>query len=343
MAKNKKPTISDIAEKSGYSKTAVSFAFNNPERIGKVARDKILETAKELNYYPDPFARSFSLGEHRSIGFLLPQSMEIVLQNTYTAGLIRGVGSITELHDYTLTLIPPIRSSISNAIKNAPVDALIGLGIFIDKELEEIIKYRSIPLVIIDGVKGNGITLNIDDVAAAELQMSAALSRGHRKITVISLPDNIYALSAPEGIANITNRRLKGYSIALEKFGMSLCDVQIIKTEATIEDGRNFGSAVIEEDMPTCFVCMSDVVAMGVISAIRERGFKCPEDVSVIGFDGIIDKDFTSIDLASICQSPLQKGKKAAELVFDILEGKKVSKDNLISFSFNLGSTLKKV
>ena len=75
MKSIKKTTISDIARETGYSKTTVSFAFNSPSRISQEARDKILEVAKRLEYTPDPMARNFSLGRHKSIGFLLPQSL----------------------------------------------------------------------------------------------------------------------------------------------------------------------------------------------------------------------------------------------------------------------------
>ena len=58
--KSKRITIADIAQKSGYSKTAVSFAFNCPERISRDAVEKILKIAQELDYFPDPMARNFS-------------------------------------------------------------------------------------------------------------------------------------------------------------------------------------------------------------------------------------------------------------------------------------------
>ena len=79
MKSSKKPTSSDIARETGYSKTTVSFAFNSPSRISQEARDKILEVAKRLEYTPDPMARNFSLGRHKSIGFLLPQLIMLLL------------------------------------------------------------------------------------------------------------------------------------------------------------------------------------------------------------------------------------------------------------------------
>ena len=101
--KAKRVTIQDIAEKSGYSKTAVSFAFNSPDRISKEAVEKILQTAKDLDYIPDPMARNFSLGRHMSIGFLLPQIFQESLQNPYTLSVIRAIGNVCQSHGYMLS------------------------------------------------------------------------------------------------------------------------------------------------------------------------------------------------------------------------------------------------
>ena len=138
--KAKRVTIQDIARKSGYSKTSVSFAFNSPERISKEAVEKILRTAKELDYIPDPMARNFSLGRHMSIGFLLPQIFQESLQNPYMISVVRAIGSICESRGYTLTLVPPLHSSVTEAIKNATVDGIITMGLRIDKSIREVLR-----------------------------------------------------------------------------------------------------------------------------------------------------------------------------------------------------------
>ena len=109
--KAKRITIQDIAEKTGYSKTAVSFAFNSPSRISKKAAEKILKAAKELDYIPDPMARNFSLGRHMALGFLLPQRVEASLGNPYIQSVISGIAEVCQKRGYMLTLIPPLHSS----------------------------------------------------------------------------------------------------------------------------------------------------------------------------------------------------------------------------------------
>lgn len=338
----KRTTIADIARVSGYSKTSVSFAFNFPERIGKEAREKILQVAKELNFTPDPMARNFSKGKHMSIGFLLPQRLEDSLSNPYTQEVIKGIGTICEEHGYTLTLIPPLFSSIPEAIKNATVDGLIALGFFFNKKIDEAFNLRNLPVVIIDGTGENGmISVGIDDTKAAELELEKVLSYGHRDIAIISLPDDAYAASTPEETRTICKKRKLGYQRTMQRYGLKLEDIILTSCGATLSDGKITAKAILEEKQPSCFVCMSDIVALGVINAIKEAGLSVPDDISVVGFDGILDSHLIGIDLTTIVQSATEKGSLAAKLLFKKLEEQEVQAENYIEYSFNIGATLK--
>ena len=132
LMKVKRTTIQDIADKTGYSKTAVSFAFNSPSRISKEAVEAILKAAEELDYIPDPMARNFSLGKHMSLGFLLPQRVEYTLMNPYMQEVIRGIAEVCQEHGYMLTLIPPLHSSVIEAVKNATAEGEEPMKILVD-------------------------------------------------------------------------------------------------------------------------------------------------------------------------------------------------------------------
>lgn len=342
MAKAKRATISDIAEKSGYSKTAVSFAFNCPHRISASARDRILEIAKELDYIPDPMARNFSLGRHMSIGFLLPQALESSLDNPFTQQIIMGMGEICNEHGYVITLIPPYKSSIPDAIKNATVDGIIAMGIFFDPVITEVMRRRSLPAVAIDGTgQDSAVNVTIDDEQAAFDQMKAVLECGHRNISIVSLPDDAYAAVTPEKVSTTAERRMNGYIRALSEYSIDIDSVAIAKCDTTLKAGKETALDLMASSSPTCFVCMSDIVAMGVRSAIIEKGFNCPDDISVIGFDGIINPELTGVDLTTIIQDPREKGRKAAELAFALIRGEEPEQKHLVSYSFHNGETLK--
>jgi alanine racemase len=86
--------IKDIAQKAGVSKTAVSFAFNNPSRLSEATVQQILAIAEEMGYSPDPVARSMSTGRTGTIGLLLPQSMPEIVRNPYFPEFLEGIGEV---------------------------------------------------------------------------------------------------------------------------------------------------------------------------------------------------------------------------------------------------------
>lgn len=135
-------TIRDIAEKAGVSKTAVSFAFNNPERISTQTRSRIRQIAEELGYVPDPVARTLARRRIGSIGLLLPQSVAEVFRNPYMAELLQGIGAVCQREGLTVSLIPPVKGMISLAIRSAMVDALILVGIGLDRGVGRLLGFR---------------------------------------------------------------------------------------------------------------------------------------------------------------------------------------------------------
>lgn len=346
MKREGKTTIADIARKSGYSKTAVSFAFNNPNRISKEAFDTIMKVAKDLSYIPDPMARNFLTGKHYSIGFLLPQVSASSLNNPYTLGVMRGIAKICEEKGYNLTIIPPLHSSIPEAVKSATVDGLITMGHALTEDIHEILKTRGLPIVAIDGAEGKDVSsVYVDDEAAAEMACQKAIDLGHRNFAIIALKDSHYA--SRSALENSTSRkRMRGYRQALEKNGLEFDKhVKLYSSEATWTDGLQVGKKIFSElGETTCILSMADIIALGVIKSAEEFGLSIPEDCSVIGFDDIKEVSSMYIELTTVRQSADEKGEKAAEALFDIIDNDETEvKSYAIPYGFVERKTLKRI
>jgi DNA-binding LacI/PurR family transcriptional regulator len=316
----KRPTIKDLARESGYSKTAVSFAFNDPSRISKKAREVILSTADTLGYIPDPMARNFSLRRHLSIGFLLPGTIPYSMRNPYTLQVIQGIGSVCQRYGYTLTLIPPLHESLIEAVRSAAVDGLITLGMQIGMDIVDVMKNRKIPFVTIDGTPSEGMpSVNIQDEMAAYRIMKLVLEQGHRNIMIVSLHEE-------ECKASIPRRRKRGYERALHEYGLSLYaengTVYQMVSECTLEDGRHAGQMIAKmKDKITAIVTMSDIVAIGCILSLKEQGLQVPNDISVVGFDNIGEAQLITPALTTVDQIAKEKGLLAAESLFRMING----------------------
>src|SRR5438034_1446499 len=89
-------TIADVASAAGVSKTAVSFAFNNPERLGQATLERVLGVAHDLGYTPHPPARALSMRRSGTIGVLIPQRPPPVFANPFVRQLIQGLGELRE-------------------------------------------------------------------------------------------------------------------------------------------------------------------------------------------------------------------------------------------------------
>jgi DNA-binding LacI/PurR family transcriptional regulator len=333
--KMKRPTIKDIARESGYSKTAVSFAFNDPSRISEKACNQILETAERLGYIPDPMARNFSLRRHLSIGFLLPQVIRYSLQNPYAQQVLLGIGGVCEKYGYTLTLIPPLNESVTEAVRNAAVDGLITMGMQVDMDIVSVMKTRLIPYVTIDGTPDEDMpSVNIDDEMASYELMRTVLESGHRNICIISLGQDIFAEKATK--MSLPQRRMEGFRKALEEVGIPLEEVPILVSEPTLADGKLRGKEILAfEKRPTCVVSMSDIVAIGCIVSWNEAGLSVPVDISIAGFDNIDGASCISPHLTTVDQPAQEKGRLAAEALFNM-----INKETLQSVHIQMPYTL---
>ena len=319
LDRKKKVTVEDIAKASGYSMASVSFAFNKPERVGEETRAHILKVAGDLGYIPDPGARSFVTGKHRAIGFLLPHKSDYTLSNPHILGIIRGVVRICEQNNYTLSILPPVRSSIDEAIRNAEVDGFLTVGLTITDGIRYSFASRDLPLVTIGGDNSNDYAnINIDEEAAGKLIVQKAIEKGHRAFVFVTLENpGIGDYYESSGIS----RRIKGYRSALDAAGIDLDECSVVPSSSTIQGGM-------------------DITSIGILKRAEDLRIKIPGDFSLVSFDGL-DESYYRYDLSTIVQSPEAKGMAAANALFSMINGSEEPRLNItIPFEYNEGSTL---
>jgi len=182
-------TISDVAMAAGVSKTAVSFAFNNPEKLGHATVERVLQVADGLGYAPHPAARALSLRRSGTIGVLIPQRLSTVFANAFLSELLQGLGELCEKHDLSVLLVPPLDGSLEGAIRAASVDGFVSLGLSSNDRALETLERLGIPTVLVDADgSANHPTVNVDDAGGAEAAARHLLKLGHRDIAVIGLP-----------------------------------------------------------------------------------------------------------------------------------------------------------
>lgn len=318
-----KVTINDIAREAGVSKTAVSFAFNDPTQLATTTVEHIHEVAERLGYSPDPIARSMTTRRTNALGLLLPQDIATAMLNPFYAQLIRGIGHVCNDAGKTLMIVPPLWGSRLKAIPHATVDGFIVVGLETDRGEVVMLRRRRVPFVIVDSVAPDDVPgVNVDDRSGARAAMRHVLERGHRNIGVVCIESG-----KPGGRKEYTGtlgERLTGYCTALDELGISADDPRVCFVEApsSWEGGRKAFETLWEyEHRPTAIVTMSDILAIGVLETARNFGLNLPEELSIIGFDDLPDARLMRPPLTTVRQPVEEKGRLAAEMLVAAIDG----------------------
>jgi len=321
-----RPRIADVAREAGVSKTAVSFAFNNPDRLSTETASRIREIADSLGYRPHPVARMLTQRQTMTLGVLTPQALSAIFSNPFFPLFSEGVAQVAEERGYGLHFISPLGGSLATALSRATVDGVVAVGLSAAHPEVEQIRGAGLPMVLVDSEDlAEHSSVVVDDERGARSAAEHLLELGHREVLVIAVEGPRDGTSEPapagSGSENVTRRRLGGYRAALAAAGVELAPEAVVAGRASIEGGAAaFHRAWAGGLRPTAVLAMSDAMAIGAMSAARELALRVPDDLSVVGFD--------DVDLAALVEPPLttvhqpirQKGSDAVRLLLAEVE-----------------------
>lgn len=322
-ARGRRVTAADVAEAAGVSRTAVSFAYNQPTRLAETTREHILKVADELGYRPDTLGRMLSSRTTAALGVLLPQPIPDVMENPYYAQFIVGVGQICDRDGMTLLLVPPLRDSMLKAIPYAAVDGFIVCGLETDRGEVAELRRRRIPFVLVDSERlEDAPSVEVSDRDGAEAMMRHLLELGHRRITVLAFeagPDR-----PQRGYRGPLGRRVEGITAALADHGMTIdgADIDIVETPANRAGGYKAGREILTgKRPPTAIFALSDIIATGALDAAHDLGIEIPREVSIAGYDDQPEAAWVRPRLTTVQQAIESKGRVAADFLTAEIRG----------------------
>jgi len=321
-----RPRIADVAREAGVSKTAVSFAFNNPERLSLETADRIREVAENLGYRPHPVARMLTQRRTMTLGVLTPQALSVIFSNPFFALFNEGIARAAEERGYELHFISPMHGSLVTAMGRATVDGVVVVGLGAEHPEVGQVRNAGLPIVLVDSddLPEHGSVV-VDDEGGARAAAVHLIELGHRDILVLAVEaPQAVAADAPETTlgsrdeAAVTVRRLRGYERAFEAAGLVLDPASVVAGRASIDGGAaTFQRAWAMGRRPTAVLAMGDAMALGAIRAARELGLHVPRDLSVVGFDDIDLASHVDPALTTVHQPIRQKGFEAARLLLE--------------------------
>ncbi|MFZ6992656.1 substrate-binding domain-containing protein [Curtobacterium sp. RRHDQ66] len=329
-----RPTLAAVARAAGVAASTASLAFSGSGPVSEETRARVLAVAASMGYDgPDPRARSLRRGRSGVIGVVMDERLSDAFRDPVNVLTLDGIAEVAGEAGASLLLV---RSPLDDErgmgpLVDAPMDAvvLVGCNVRVDPAVA-VLRRRGIPVVAIeaDDIEG-AVPIQLDNREGSRRAAAFLRDLGHTDVTVVTLPLDATHQLGPisdarfaAGAAFTTMERLRGVR------GVFPSCVAIEAGGSSVEAGRVAGESLFGPDgtRPTAVIAQSDLLAVGVISSALEHGLRVPEDVSVVGFDGIhVDDSLLHRSpirqLTTLVQPFVQKGQAAARAALAMLEG----------------------
>lgn len=308
----KKFTVKDIAIKAGVSQSTVSKVLNNYPGVGNATRKKVLDAIEELGFVPDMIARSMVKKKTNTIGLIVgdianpffSEIAKIIIMNAK----YRGYDVILSDTDYKTE---NFRNALMTMLARRVDGIIIGSVERNDKSIDLLIN-EGFPFILINR-KTEDEKLNyvvLDNEKGARMAMEHLITLGHNKIAFISGPKKYSTF----------HHRYIGYKNTLEKYRIKYRpDFVFDSSEQPLDEYIN--KILSSTEKPTAFFAASDQLAIRVMALLHEKGYKIPEDFSIIGFD---NTDFSAnpfINLTTVSQNKTEMATIALEKLIQLIDG----------------------
>jgi DNA-binding LacI/PurR family transcriptional regulator len=321
-------TLASLAAELGVSRTTVSNAYNRPDQLSQQLRHRVLETARRMGYPgPDPVARSLRTRQARAVGLLLTEELSFAFRDPAALGFLEGLAQACENAGQGLLLIPAsARHADLGAVNQASVDGFVVYSVPDNNPHFEAVLARPLPTVVADQPMDTpGVDrVGVDDRGGMRELARHLVKLGHRRVGVISMrlkdtPHDGFADAErqAETAFGVQRERLGGLRDGLAEAGVDWAAVPVVERfEHTVQAGAAAaGELLTHHPGVTALACTSDILALGALQMVAERGLTVPGDVSVTGFDGI--PEARAARLTTVSQPVREKGRIAGELLLE--------------------------
>ncbi len=324
-------TIKDVAKLSNVSIKTVSRVVNNVAEVSPQTRQKVMQAILELGYQPNTAARNLANGKTNTVGVIIPHSAGYIFSHSFFTEVLRGIAEVLSANNVNLLLqVAHRKSPYVNLYRQRQVDGIILMSIPLGDPNLEGLAASGVPFIGTCRIAENDDSsrwVDADFVGGVEQSMDHLISLGHRRIALLTGPKDLVSVRLRE----------QGYRTSLMKYNLEQADQYVLEGDFTSESGYALAvQAMNLSHPPTALICGDDMMAFGAMQALKESGYRVPEDVSVIGFDDISLARFSSPPLTTIRQDTYQKGCIAAETLLSLIR----KKDDVIPMQMMLDTTL---
>jgi LacI family transcriptional regulator len=303
-------TIAAVAEAAGVSVASVSRVLNGLPATEEMV-ERVRRAADELGYVPDARARSLKVGKTYQLTLAVAD-----VGNPVYVTMMRSVESVVAQAGYRL-VVTATGSEIADEVDlvrgmaRGYADGLVISPLRVDDDLVKAIRECDVPVVVAGNVPaGAGVdTVRANSPKGVDLAVEHLRGRGRKRIGFVNGPaDTVPGQARAMGFADaVKKHRLRGAR-------------QVEAADFTFAAGRAAGAELLDQVVPDAVVCANDLLAVGLMHVLRERGLTVPDDVAVVGMDDSELAELTFPALTSVNLGSAERGRRAAELLLARIE-----------------------
>lgn len=336
-----KVTIKDVAKAAGVAVVSASRALNDQPGVSDTTRERVREVAARLGYRPNRHARFLKLSSSRSIALMMKG-----IDNPFFQQMLETMETAARERDYWLTVVkvPHYSDEVDEAIKLVREDAVAGLIFLGGNFTHEAAALDQLPVPFVLSTIGSPVgvepgrysSVAVDDFAEAQRVVEYLISLGHRHIALLGVDDR------DESVGLLRSR---GYRAALADAGIELEAGLVRAMELGSDSPYTFDygyqrttTLLTEHPEVTAIFAVADVMAIGALKAAHDLGLRVPEDLSIVGFDGIPVGRFVQPTLTTLVQPAQRIAELTCQILFDTMGGS-APRQELLSGELSVGGT----
>ena len=320
MAKSggrQRPTLEMVAQRAGVGRGTVSRVINGSSQVSPRTREAVHDAITELGYSPNHAARTLVTRRTDMVALVVSESRDRLFADPFFADIIRGVSSVLHERDLQLMLTTAggeaEHKRVGEYLSGSHVDGAMLVSLHRDDPLTVRLADSGVPVVHggrpYSEVAPAPFFVDIDNVEGGRVATRHLLESGRERVGTITGPQDMNA-----GVG-----RLRGYREAMAEAGRSVDENLVIQGDFSVKGGAAAMAELLDRGgSPDALFVASDMMAIGAISTLRERGMSVPEDVALVGFDDSLMAQHSAPPLTTIHQPTVRMGQEMARLLVDV-------------------------
>lgn len=298
-------TLKEVAQKAQVSPITVSRVINTPEKVKPETCERVRRVMSSLQYIPNVAAKNLVAKRSGIIDVFVPENID--LSNPFVMHFIAGISNVLSKRMYSFLIL-------RNRSREHFCDGYIVTGLLKNEILEfhEYAAQRSRPIALFGHTELQDVDcIDVDNVNGAKNIVDRLIGAGHRRIAMINVLEN----------KDYTAERCAGYKTALRDAGIPVDERLIVQAENSAEGGCTAAGRLLSTTDCTAIFCATDTMAIGVCKAAAEKGLRVPQDLSLVGFDGLGHHLLCTPNVTTVRQPVYEIGERLAKTLLDRLDG----------------------